>query len=71
MQGAGRSLEAAEAFEEQERQRRIQQISAGLKRPGESECTDCGEVIDPRRRAAMPSARRCLACQTSSERSTR
>src|SRR5687767_5836150 len=28
------------------------------------ECDDCGEPIPPRRRAALPGVRTCVACQT-------
>ena len=36
---------------------------------GESltECEDCGDVIDERRRLALPGVRRCLACQNELE----
>lgn len=40
------------------------------KRPavaGTAHCMECGDPIDPRRRAAMPSARLCIACQTDAE----
>lgn len=33
-----------------------------------SECDDCGDPIPPRRRAALPGVRTCIACQ--SERDT-
>lgn len=38
---------------------------------GPDECKDCGAVIEPRRRIAMPSATRCIACQGQYERATR
>ena len=40
---------------------------------GESlvECEECGEVIDERRRKALPGVRRCLACQNELEKSTK
>lgn len=28
-----------------------------------NECVDCGDTIDPRRRAAVPTATRCAECQ--------
>jgi len=28
------------------------------------ECDDCGEPIPPKRRAALPGVRTCVACQT-------
>ena len=30
---------------------------------GLDHCEDCGETIPPRRRAALPGARTCVACQ--------
>ncbi|KAB2901269.1 MAG: TraR/DksA family transcriptional regulator [Dokdonella sp.] len=30
---------------------------------GTARCVDCDEEIDPRRRAAVPHARRCAPCQ--------
>ncbi|MBS7792196.1 TraR/DksA C4-type zinc finger protein [Roseococcus sp. SDR] len=34
---------------------------------GSLECSDCGEEISPKRRQALPSATRCLACQSRQE----
>jgi phage/conjugal plasmid C-4 type zinc finger TraR family protein len=34
-------------------------------------CLDCGDDIDPERRAALPSALRCLECQEARERRER
>ena len=31
---------------------------------GAEECDDCGEMIPPRRRAALPGVRTCVACQS-------
>jgi phage/conjugal plasmid C-4 type zinc finger TraR family protein len=31
---------------------------------GAVECDDCGEPIPPRRRAALPGVRTCVACQS-------
>ena len=30
---------------------------------GSDECDECGEVIPPKRRAAIPGVRTCVACQ--------
>ncbi len=35
---------------------------------GSSECIDCGEQIEPNRLRAMPTAARCVACQSRHER---
>lgn len=31
-------------------------------------CAECGEAIDPRRRAALPGVRLCVACQDEADR---
>jgi phage/conjugal plasmid C-4 type zinc finger TraR family protein len=40
---------------------------------GESllECEECGAVIDERRRKALPGVRRCLACQSELEKTSK
>jgi phage/conjugal plasmid C-4 type zinc finger TraR family protein len=38
---------------------------------GADECEDCGEPIPPRRRAALPGVRTCVACQSERDRSVR
>jgi phage/conjugal plasmid C-4 type zinc finger TraR family protein len=42
--------------------------AAALAEPGSGICTDCGEPIPAARRRALPSARRCLDCQSFIER---
>jgi len=39
-----------------------------LSAKGARYCADCGNEIAPARRLAMPSARRCLECQSAAER---
>lgn len=68
MQRSERHLEAAEEFEAEERGRRVARIRRSLRDAGEDECVDCGEPIDVARRMALPSARRCIDCQTVRER---
>jgi phage/conjugal plasmid C-4 type zinc finger TraR family protein len=68
MQTTERHLEAAEAFEAGERDRKVARIRRSLAGAGEDECVDCGEPIDVARRMAMPSARRCIDCQSARER---
>lgn len=36
--------------------------------PGAAVCVGCGDDIEPESRAALPSARRCIECQTRVER---
>ncbi len=38
---------------------------------GAEECEDCGETIPPKRRAAIPGVRTCVACQSERDRSVR
>jgi phage/conjugal plasmid C-4 type zinc finger TraR family protein len=41
----------------------VRRVAAALATEGEAECIGCGEEIEPARRAAMPSATRCIVCQ--------
>lgn len=34
-------------------------------------CADCGDLIEPERLAALPTARRCIICQEKHERAHR
>lgn len=45
-----------------------QQRAAALDAEGASQCIDCGEQIPAGRRAALPSATRCVNCQAWAER---
>lgn len=38
---------------------------------GSSQCAECGEAIDPRRRAALPGVRLCVTCQDEADRRNR
>lgn len=62
--------EAALAIE-RTRQIGIQRAAAALREEGTAECIGCGEEIEPARRAALPSARRCIDCQSRVERRDR
>lgn len=46
----------------------LDQVAAALAGPGSPDCLDCEDPIEADRRAANPSARRCLACQEARER---
>jgi phage/conjugal plasmid C-4 type zinc finger TraR family protein len=58
--------------EQRDLARRIKNIQGSLKTDvgvqRDVRCVDCDEVIPAKRIAAMPSAKRCIPCQTSSER---
>ena len=53
---------------EQERTEAVRRVRAPLKLAGADACAGCGDEIEPARRAALPSARRCLPCQERVER---
>jgi phage/conjugal plasmid C-4 type zinc finger TraR family protein len=59
-----RGLERAEEFERMEREAAVARIRNNLVGLGEEFCLGCGERIDDARRAALPSAKRCVTCQT-------
>jgi phage/conjugal plasmid C-4 type zinc finger TraR family protein len=65
-------VDYASEREQRELERRIKSIQGSLNTNrdanGDVRCEDCDEIIPPARIAAMPSARRCIPCQTSSER---
>ena len=61
-------IEATEAALASERERAIRAASAALSGAGADDCTHCGEPIPEARRAALPSATRCVSCQTRLER---
>lgn len=63
-----RELEAAEAVVDKERAAHIARIRAGLAEEGEEDCIDCGRPIPEARRRVLPSAERCVPCQTKFER---
>mgnify|MGYP003609486085 CR=1 FL=1 len=64
MEVTERHIEASAAMVEAEQAGAIARIHAELTAEGEPDCIDCGSPIPPKRRAAMPSARRCIHCQT-------
>ena len=68
MYGDSRDVEIAEAAEAFERERRLQRIRQELEGAGEAYWVDCGDPIDVARRLALPSARRCVTCQSALER---
>lgn len=63
-----RSIERAEEFERRQREAAIQRIRNNLIGVGEEFCIGCGERIEEARRIALPSATRCIDCQTKAER---
>jgi len=63
-----RAIELAEQRTEQERDAAVSRTVAALDGAGTADCIDCGEAIDPARKAALPSACRCFDCQSLRER---
>jgi phage/conjugal plasmid C-4 type zinc finger TraR family protein len=59
-----RGLERAEAFERLSNDAAVARIQNSLAGLGEEFCLGCGERIEEARRVALPSAKRCLDCQT-------
>jgi phage/conjugal plasmid C-4 type zinc finger TraR family protein len=67
--GGNAAFEQADLRAEQEREAAIAAASRTLRSPGTMQCEDCGSDIARERRLALPSATRCIACQTMLERS--
>lgn len=67
MEVTERHIEAADAMVRMEQDQAIARIRAELSAEGEEDCIDCGKAIAAARRAAMPSAERCITCQTAFE----
>lgn len=63
-----RFLEYAENAVRAEQDRSVQQVTQSLRATGCAECVDCGDEIEPARRAAAPFAVRCVTCQQMTER---
>jgi phage/conjugal plasmid C-4 type zinc finger TraR family protein len=59
-----RGLETAEALEHLQRENALARIRNNLAGLGEEFCIGCGERIEDARRMALPSAKRCIYCQT-------
>ncbi|WP_034157911.1 TraR/DksA C4-type zinc finger protein [Sphingomonas sp. ERG5] len=68
MQSEERSIESSEQVGAAMRDSLIAGIRAGLAAHGRGECLSCGEEIEAARRAALPSAVRCVRCQDLFER---
>lgn len=61
------ALDRADELAEQERQSGINAASKALSGPGLTHCVECGGQIGAARLEAIPSARRCVGCQTAHE----
>lgn len=63
-----RAVEASGVVADRRQGALIERIRAGLEADGSDDCADCGGEIGKARRAAMPSATRCVGCQERLER---
>lgn len=61
------AYDRADELAEGERESGINAASRALCGHGFTHCIECGEPIDGRRREALPSAKRCVECQTAIE----
>ena len=66
-----RLLEAAGELEERRRDFEVKRIRQELTLHGDEFCRACGDPIGEARRAALPSATRCVECQATLERMSR
>lgn len=66
-----RMVQAAEANVRRECDAGIARIRAELQAEGEDLCVVCDEPIEAARKAALPSAERCISCQIDHERQTK
>jgi phage/conjugal plasmid C-4 type zinc finger TraR family protein len=57
-------LEQASAITEHLSSDALAAIQRGMSGTGQSNCEDCGDHIPAARRQAMPSAIRCISCQS-------
>lgn len=65
--GSNTALDQAAERSEQERESKIAEASRALRQMGTLQCEDCPSDIPRERRLAMPSATRCIHCQTRHE----
>lgn len=63
-----RHIEAAEAMVAMESASAIARIRDELAGEGEEDCIECAAPIGAARKEALPSAERCIGCQTKFER---
>lgn len=69
--GGNAAFDLAAERTEQERETAIAVASKSLRGPGTLQCDDCSIDIPRDRRIAMPSATRCVRCQSRHEQRSR
>lgn len=67
MESSERAIEAGQAADDAARDREVARIRQSVQTQGGEDCIACGEPIGAKRRAALPSAVRCIACQNARE----
>ena len=60
-------LEQAARLEQYLRDANVRSVQQQLGRKGQADCAGCGEAIPAERRQALPSANRCVRCQSNFE----
>ncbi|MES2946223.1 MAG: TraR/DksA C4-type zinc finger protein [Pseudomonadota bacterium] len=60
-------LEQASDIAESQREATLKDLQAQLTQAGQADCNTCGLVIPKARRQALPSAYRCVSCQSDFE----
>lgn len=68
MKASNFDIELAESRVAAETHVMVTRLRGNLKPSAISDCLDCGEEIEPARKKALPSARRCISCQSRKER---
>lgn len=68
MEAGNKAHDLADLRAEQERDAGILAVQSALNQKGSNICISCGDDIELERRAALPSARRCVQCQQQLER---
>jgi phage/conjugal plasmid C-4 type zinc finger TraR family protein len=63
-----KDFDLAEKIADRQREAAIRLARQALAIDGTFDCQDCTNEIEPARREAVPSARRCIACQRRYER---
>lgn len=63
MEGGNKGHDLADLRAEQEREAGITSAQQALMQRGFDVCVSCGDEIEAERRAALPSAKRCIDCQ--------
>lgn len=61
----------ADGLIEAQRSEGIRRAASAVAGVGSSDCEACDGEIEPERRYALPSARRCITCQEAAERDAR